>query len=140
MKTTHIILILFTSLLTSCEVVESVAISAGACAEGIEPVLLDKTLSHATQNVDYYNTIDVEVHNAPNTDYYISDIKVEGNLPDGIHYDIYTNASLSIILSGVPKTSGTFDFNFRVTVLPNQNSPRGICNNKITNSYSIIVN
>jgi len=43
--------------LTSCEVVESVVIFAGACAESIELVLSDTTLSNATQNVEYYNTV-----------------------------------------------------------------------------------
>lgn len=140
MKTTNFILILFTTVLLSCDVAESVVTTAGACAEGIEPILPDKTLSDATRNVAYYNTIDVEIYNAPNPDYYISDIKLEGQLPDGIRYDIYTNASLSIILSGLPTPSGTFDFTFRVTVLPYQNAPRGICNSITSHSYSIIVN
>ena len=139
MKKPLFIWIIFLLLLNSCED-NTIIQNAGACAQGIEPFFVNKTLTQASKFQEYNETIEIKISNAPNEEYFISEIKIDGDFPEGIEYDVYSNFSLTIKLSGIATVSGNFEFEIKATVLPYDNAEHGICKNEISHFFTIYIN
>lgn len=134
-KPIKIISLVFLLLLfTNCETIID-------CISRIEPRLISKELSAGTIYKNYNDNVSFEMVRANTSDYYISDISVEGNLPPNVNYKILSNGIIKF--SGIPQAIGIYEFTISITVSPNvynSDSTDGLCGDTASNKYRIIIN
>ena len=128
---TRILLILFIPLVISCESI------AETCFITIKPKLMDKTLSEGIMSVYYYDTIDFDLNTDPGNVYYIREMTIGGNFPEGISVSLEDR---SILLYGTPITPGTYEFNLNILLNSYDEDEDNDCFDYSINSYKIIIN
>lgn len=135
MKHLKLLIILFHTLLislTSCE--------SNCSGLDSRAVLRSKTLIEGNSKQSYSDIITVDIDFADNSNYYISNITFEENLPNDLTYEVN---GLEILFNGTPTSNGNFEFEVKVVVLPyinNQNEVNDLCRNYSTNYYTININ
>ena len=134
-----------TNFITTISVLFSVLIFSGCdnvvdCISDIRPKLIAKELDNGRVLQQYSDDVEFEMNNAVTDDYYISEIKISGDLPPGITQA--QSGSNTIHFSGKPRTTGTFNFTVKITVSgsDNTNGGDGTCSNVASKSYTIVVN
>jgi hypothetical protein len=126
------VIVLFTFIFLDCEKIFD-------CAINRKPELEEKALKFGNTGLSYNENIKVSIKNRDNDDYLIDNIKINGNLPEGVNYDIN---SLTIVLSGNPTKNGEYNFEI-VAVVKNKNinanEGNGLCNDTSKKVYTITV-
>jgi hypothetical protein len=127
-----IFLIFFIFFLNCCEDVEK-------CIIPIHPNLIAKELKEGYISINYEENIQFEMEHADAGDYNISEITIEGNLPENISYK---STNKKIVLSGVPTLKGVYEFKITIKVSKNIYAEGNgeLCSDTATQSYKISIN
>jgi hypothetical protein len=134
-----------THFITKIALLFSVIIFSGCdnvidCISDIRPELVAKELDNGRVYQQYSDDVEFEMNNAVTDDYYISEIKISGNLPPGISHA--QSSSSTIRFSGKPRTTGTYNFTVKITVdtsVTSDSGSDGTCSNQTSKSYKIVV-
>jgi len=125
--------LLLLMMLSSCNSILDCVIS------DTRPELEDRELSSCQRFLFYNELLSVEMQNASNSDYYISDVATTGNVPDG---STCVAEGMDVRISGTPVDFGTYEFAIEITVKPyivNEDGSGGICSTQSKKNYSISV-
>lgn len=110
------------------------------CLRDISPVLNPKELISGMLYQNYNETITYEVKNANTANYHISELTLEGNFPPNLNY---TYTGDTITFSGLPNTTGTYEFTVKITVEPDITDTEGannLCGTTDYETYKIVIN
>jgi hypothetical protein len=110
------------------------------CVIAIKPYLVSKELSNGIIGHSYDDSVTFEMQHADTDDYFISNIVIEGNFPQGLTYSLANGKTISF--NGTPGSVGTFEFKVRITVRPyiyNSDGSDNLCGNVSTEDYKITV-
>jgi len=119
-------------LLNSCD-----ADTIASCLIGIRPVLEEKELTDGQKNLSYSDNIIVEIENALDSDYFIENVEINEDLPNGIIYNV---SNRTITFEGVPNEIGNFEFEVRVIIRPyiyEDDGSDNLCSNASSRIYMI---
>lgn len=127
-----VLMLLFFSL-SSCD-------KAVDCVLGIKPNLLFKDLKNGAVYDFYNDSMTFEMVNTNRSNFYISELSMDGSLPPNIKYELINDRTIDI--SGIPTNKGTYEFTFTIRVSENQpssNGKDGMCTNISSEKYKIII-
>jgi hypothetical protein len=110
------------------------------CIIGTKPKLISNDLYNGHVAYNYEENILFEMGNGNTSDYFISDVSIQDNIPPGLDYVVTTTNTIKIF--GTPTIAGTFDFGITIIVEPNNyntDDSDQLCEDISTKRYQIVI-
>lgn len=76
---------------------------------------MEKEFIDGHREFPYTDEVSVEIENAPDNDYFIERVAVDGSFPYGLTYSVSGN---TITITGTPNIAGTYEFELTAFVRP----------------------